>query len=166
LPYFRLDDERYKTITVRQMLSHTSGIPDTVNYNWDKPEYDAGASSASCAALRSKTCLRAGEKFAYSNTAYEMLGDVIAKVSVRVSKTMCSTTSSRVGMKDSTLLVREANPQLLTSPHVMESGKVVVSKIFPTTRAFAQLHTLFKYRRHEPLGHRKLNRGELDDKRI
>src|SRR3977135_2970518 len=43
LPYFRLNDERYRAITIRQMLSHTSGIPDTVNYNWDKPEYDAGA---------------------------------------------------------------------------------------------------------------------------
>src|SRR5438270_5134497 len=43
LSYFRLNDERYRIITIRQMLSHTSGIPDTVNYNWDKPEYDAGA---------------------------------------------------------------------------------------------------------------------------
>ena len=31
LSYFRLNDERYRTITIRQMLSHTSGIPDTVN---------------------------------------------------------------------------------------------------------------------------------------
>src|SRR5262252_9460036 len=43
LPYFRMDDDRYRAITVRQMLSHMSGIPDTVNYNWDKPEYDDGA---------------------------------------------------------------------------------------------------------------------------
>jgi CubicO group peptidase (beta-lactamase class C family) len=43
LPYFKLDDERYRDIKIRQMLSHTSGIPDTTNYHWDKPEYDDGA---------------------------------------------------------------------------------------------------------------------------
>ena len=35
LPYFKLDDERYRTIKVRQMLSHTSGIPDVTDYHWD-----------------------------------------------------------------------------------------------------------------------------------
>ena len=35
LPYFRLDDERYKQITLRQVLSHTSGMPDM-----DENEYD------------------------------------------------------------------------------------------------------------------------------
>ena len=28
LPYFKLDDENYKYITIRQMLNHTSGMPD------------------------------------------------------------------------------------------------------------------------------------------
>jgi len=72
-----------------------------------------------------------------------------------------------VGMKDSTLLVREANPQLLTSPHVMESGKVVVSKIFPYNRAHSPSSTL--YSSIEDMSRwaiANLNRGELDDKRI
>src|SRR6185369_8918332 len=36
LPYFRMKDERYRIITIRQMLSHTSGIPDVTDYHWDK----------------------------------------------------------------------------------------------------------------------------------
>ncbi|MGY0036507.1 serine hydrolase domain-containing protein [Pedobacter sp. NJ-S-72] len=42
LPYFILDDERYKTITIKQMLNHTSGMPDVSNtedekdYEWEK----------------------------------------------------------------------------------------------------------------------------------
>jgi CubicO group peptidase (beta-lactamase class C family) len=28
LPYFRLEDERYRLITIRQLLLHTSGMPD------------------------------------------------------------------------------------------------------------------------------------------
>src|SRR5262245_32849286 len=43
LSYFRLNDERYATITVRQMLSHISGMPDVRDYEWDKPQYDDGA---------------------------------------------------------------------------------------------------------------------------
>ena len=79
LPYFRLDDDRYRAITIRQMLSHTSGIPDTVNYNWDKPEYDAGALERFVRSIADQKLVFApGEKFGYSNTAYEILGDVIA----------------------------------------------------------------------------------------
>src|SRR5262249_50430053 len=37
VPYFQLADARYKTITVRQMVTHTSGMPDVDNYYWDKP---------------------------------------------------------------------------------------------------------------------------------
>ncbi len=43
LPYFRLADERYRDITIRQMLNHTSGMPDVVDYEWDNPQTDDGA---------------------------------------------------------------------------------------------------------------------------
>ncbi|PYS43133.1 MAG: hypothetical protein DMF71_07830 [Acidobacteria bacterium] len=169
LPYFRLDDERYKTITIRQMLSHTSGIPDTVNYNWDKPEYDAGALERFVHSIADqKLVFPPGEKFAYSNTAYEILGDVIAKVSGESFEDYVQhNILTPLGMKDSTLLVREANPQLLTSPHVMENNKVVVSKIFPYNRAHSPSSTL--YSSIEDMSRwaiANMNRGELDGKRI
>ena len=47
LPYFKLADERYKDITVGQLLMHTSGIPDSGDRmaDWENfmPEYDSGA---------------------------------------------------------------------------------------------------------------------------
>lgn len=43
LPYFRLKDKRYKTITIRQMVTHTSGMPDVQDYEWYNPVYDEGA---------------------------------------------------------------------------------------------------------------------------
>ena len=43
LPYFRIADERYTTITVRQMVTHSSGMPDVEDYEWDKPQYDDGS---------------------------------------------------------------------------------------------------------------------------
>ncbi|HMN31110.1 MAG TPA: serine hydrolase domain-containing protein, partial [Caldilineaceae bacterium] len=33
LPYFRLADERYKAITIRHLLSHTSGLPEYDDMN-------------------------------------------------------------------------------------------------------------------------------------
>jgi len=169
LPYFRLNDERYKVITIRQMLSHMSGIPDTVNYNWDKPEYDAGALERFVRSVADQKLVFApGEKFAYSNTAYEMLGDVIAKVSGESFEDYVQhNILTPLGMKDSTLLVREASAQLLTSPHVVEKDNVVVSKIFPYNRAHSPSSTL--YSSIEDMSRwaiASLNRGELDGKRI
>lgn len=145
LPYFKMDDERYQTIKIRQMLSHMSGIPDTINYNWDKPEYDAGALERFVRSIAGeKLIFNPGEKFAYSNTAYEILGDVIAKVSGESFEDYVQHhILTPLGMKDSTLLLREAKPQLLTSPHVFENRKVVVSKIFPYNRAHAPSSTLY-----------------------
>ena len=43
LPYFKLDDDQYKNITIKQMLNHVSGMPDVQDYEWYKPVYDEGA---------------------------------------------------------------------------------------------------------------------------
>ncbi len=169
LPYFRLNDERYRAITIRQMLSHTSGIPDTVNYHWDKPEYDAGALERFVRSIADQKLVFApGEKFAYSNTAYDILGDVIAKVSGESFEDYVQhNILTPLGMKDSTLLVREASPQLLTSPHVMENFHIVVSKIFPYNRPHSPSGTL--YSSIEDMSRwavANLNHGELNGRRI
>ena len=82
LPYFKLDDDRYRAITVQQMLSHVSGMPDVTDYEWGAPQYDEGALERYVRSLSSnKLIAEPGAKFAYSNMAFECLGDVIAKVS-------------------------------------------------------------------------------------
>ena len=82
LPYFKLDSEYYEKITIKQMLSHISGMPDVNDYEWDNPAYDEGALERYVRSLVSEKMHSApGEKFAYSNMAFECLGDVIAKVS-------------------------------------------------------------------------------------
>src|SRR5262245_8074457 len=126
LPYFQMNDARYRTITIRQMLSHTSGIPDVTDYHWDKPEYDDGALERFVRIVaRMKLDFAPGAKFSYSNTAYEILGDVTAKVSGESFEDYVQHhILTPLGMKDSTLLVREANPKLLTTPHVMKDKKL------------------------------------------
>lgn len=82
LPYFRMNDERYHQITVRQLLNHTSGIPDEDDYAWDRPEYDEESLERYVKSIsRRKLLSEPGLLFAYSNIGYEILGDLIAKVS-------------------------------------------------------------------------------------
>jgi CubicO group peptidase (beta-lactamase class C family) len=169
LPDFRLADERYRVITIRQMLSHTSGIPDTDDYHWDKPEFDDGALDRFVRSLvRKKLDFRPGSKFSYSNTAYEILGDAIAAVSGATFEDYVQRNIlTPLGMRDSTLLLRETNAQLLTSPHVLEHKKLVVSKVFPYNRAHAPSSTL--YSNIEDMSRwamANLNGGELDGQRI
>jgi CubicO group peptidase (beta-lactamase class C family) len=70
-------------------------------------------------------------------------------------------------MKDSTLLVRQANPALLTSPHVQENGSWLSARSFRTTAPHAPSSTL--YSNIEDMSRwaiANLNHGELDGRRI
>lgn len=46
LPYFRVNDPRYAALTIKQFVTHTSGIPDVDDYEWNKPQYDDGSLGA------------------------------------------------------------------------------------------------------------------------
>jgi CubicO group peptidase (beta-lactamase class C family) len=86
LPYFRMADNRYKSITVRQMVTHTSGMPDVADYEWDKPQYDDGALERYVKSLGTlRLEFEPGERFKYSNMAFEILGDLVADASGHAS---------------------------------------------------------------------------------
>ncbi len=85
LPYFRIDDERYRQITIRQMLSHTSGMPDIEETDYVQlvthPETDDGAAERFVRSLRAlKLIADPGERFSYSNIAYNVLGDLLRQI--------------------------------------------------------------------------------------
>ncbi|HEX5734905.1 MAG TPA: serine hydrolase [Blastocatellia bacterium] len=170
LPYFRVKDERYATITVRQMLSHISGMPDVEDYEWDKPQYDEGALERYVKSLTDKSLVATpGAKFQYSNMAYEVLGDVIAKVSGESFEDYVKRhIFEPLKMQSSTLLVKKASPQFLTTPHVVGSSyDVEVSKVFPYNRMHSPSSTLYSsVLDMSRWAMANLNRGELDGKRI
>lgn len=169
VPYFKLADDRYKIITVRQMLTHTSGMPDVEDYEWDKPVYDDGALERFVRSLTDKKLIAApGERYRYSNMAYEVLGDLIAKVSgMSFEDYVQKNILTPLKMKGSTLLKKKAEPELLTTPHVKEEGKVVVSKVYPYNRMHAPSSTLISsVLDMSRWAMANLNRGELEGKRI
>ncbi|HEX8169867.1 MAG TPA: serine hydrolase domain-containing protein [Thermoanaerobaculia bacterium] len=169
LPYFRLNDDRAATITVRQLLAHIAGIPDVEDYHWDQPEYDDQALERYVRGLSSTSLDSApGARYAYSNTGFEILGDVIAKVSGESFETYVQKhILAPLRMNRSTLLVRETVPGLLTSPHIAEDGAVVKSAVFPYHRAHAPSSTM--YSNVEDMSRwmlANLNRGTLGRARI
>jgi len=137
LPYFRLADNRYNQVTVRQMVTHTSGMPDVEDYEWDKPQYDDGALERYVRSLTNQKLLFApGERVQYSNMAFEVLGDVVAKASGEsfdgyVQRHILAP----LQMTDSTLFLKQANPTLLTWGHELdEQGAPFPSQVFPYNR--------------------------------
>lgn len=170
LPYFQLDDPRAAALTLRQLMTHTSGMPDTDDYGWDKPEYDDGALERYVRSIANANLIGApGSKYFYSNIAYEVLGDVIAKTAgLTFEEYVAQNILRPLQMNDSTLLVREANPALLTTPHTTyDTPHTIVSPIFPYNRAHSPSSTL--YSNVQDLGRfalAYLNGGELDGTRI
>ena len=170
VPYFRMADERYKIITVRQMVTHTSGMPDVDDYEWNKPQYDEGALERYVRSLKDlKLVFPPGERFKYSNMAFEILGDVIAKVSGEsFDDYVQHHILAPLGMKDSTLLVKQADPKLLAWGHELdEKGDPFPSKVYPYNRMHSpssNLHSNVLDMTRWAIAN--MNRGELDGVRI
>ncbi len=128
LPYFRLDDDRCQQMTIRQALSHTSGMPDMDEFEYvdliSHPEEDEGAPERFVRSLKNRKLVASpGERFSYSNIAYNVLGDLLAKVS---GSTFESVMKERIllpaGMTNSTFLPGEVPPGLLAVPHLRSPG--------------------------------------------
>jgi CubicO group peptidase (beta-lactamase class C family) len=126
LPYFRLADDRCNSITVRQMVTHTSGMPDVDDYEWDKPQYDEGALGRYVRSLTNQKLLFVpGERVQYSNMAFEILGDLVAKASGEsFDDYVHRHILAPLKMTDSTLLLKHANPTLLTWGHELDEQGV------------------------------------------
>jgi len=120
LPYFRLQGDGYRRITVRQMLTHTSGMPDVEDYEWSTPVYDEGALERYVCSLADRQLVHPpGETYRYSNMAFECLGDIIAKVS---GLTFADYVQQKIldpcAMTASTFLKPEHLPEGWAAPHL------------------------------------------------
>jgi len=170
VPYFKLADERYKNITIRQMVTHTSGMPDVQDYEWDKPgAYDDGALERYVKSLKDEKLINEpGTKFHYSNMAFEVLGDLIAKVSgITFADYVQKSILTPLKMTHSTLLKKQVDPNLLTTPHVKRGVNTVISEIYPYNRMHGPSSCLISnVNDMSRWAMANLNYGELDGVRI
>jgi len=167
LPYFRLADERYSEITIRQMLNHTAGMPDVEDYEWDKPQFDKGAAERYVRSMSSEKLLWApGTDWKYSNMAFDVLGDLIAKVSgLSFEEYMRINILEPIGMVNSSFIYPKIDKKLRTTGHTGDPARI--SAIYPYNRRHAPSSTLnssvAEMTRWMLVN---LNWGELDGRRI
>jgi CubicO group peptidase (beta-lactamase class C family) len=110
-----------------------------------------------------------GQRFAYSNTAYEVLGDVIAHVSQTTFEDYVQRCILEpLGMTHSTLTVADAEQSLVARGHTLgPDGEVIEREVYPYNRAHAPSSTLVASIRD--LGHwaaMLLNHGHHNGVRI
>ena len=170
LPYFRMDDERYKSITIKHVLSHSSGIPDVDDYEWDKPQYDDLAAERYVKGFTDKKLkFNPGERFSYCNAGYDIMADVISKVSgLTFEEYMKKNIFEPIGMVNSTFQKTKVPEYLATCPHVLDSNlNMSVSKIYPYNRIHAPSSTLHS-NLHDMLmwARMLLNGGIINNKQI
>lgn len=147
LPYFRLADDRYKDIRIRHLLTHTSGLGfwppiedwDLLRY-WSKvtPEFDNEALERYVRSLHEVSLAFApGSGYEYSDAAYNVLADIVAKVSGQSFEAyMREHILAPLGMEKSSFLLQKVDQELLVSPHyASDTGAAVVSRVFPYTRS-------------------------------
>lgn len=142
LPYFSMADSRYKEITIHQILNHTSGMPDIEDYEWGKNTNDDGAAERWTRSLAALHLLsKPGVEFHYSNMAYDVLGDVIAKLTAQSFEDyLRSHFLSKLNMLNSSFLLSDIPESSRTSPHV--GIPLQVSKVYPYNRMHAPSSTL------------------------
>lgn len=136
LPWFSMKEDKntgadYKTITPRQVLSHTAGLPDVTDYHWELEEKDDEALFRYCTSedVRNRTLLWSPleNKFSYSNIGYELLGMLIQeKGGLSFEDYVANNFFVPLNMKDSTLKTYERTPNCSLKLEALEEAGVVM----------------------------------------
>jgi CubicO group peptidase (beta-lactamase class C family) len=122
IPYFKMKDPRAAKVTVRQVLTHTAGMPDVTDYGWNHPEYDQGALERYVKGLADSSLIfPPGTSWQYSNIGFELMADLVAVVSGQPFEDYVQRhILTPLKMTKSTLLMTDVDSTLLASGH--ESG--------------------------------------------
>lgn len=115
LPY------RYASITVRQLLTHTSGIARDLRLdNFDDPDratYETRLDSAAASAAP-------GQRFEYSNTGYTVLGWLVSEVEGEpLADVLQRRLFDPLGMVQARYRAPPADDPLRALPHAVEDGE-------------------------------------------
>lgn len=180
LPDFTMADERYREITVRQLLTHNSGVTDGYEADWSLPlaemwqgfrqDTAPGARDRYLQLLASQQLLFApGTDWSYADADYNLLGAVIEAVSGQSFESyLHDHIFAPLGMAHTTFVPADLDPALLAQPHVRDA------KYLPVKAALYPYHTPWAsgdglVTSAEDLARWMVvgfNRGELDGVRI
>ena len=172
LPYFKLNDKRYKAITIRHLLTHSSGVPSMYkdNFGYRNPEFDDGALERYIRDLANREMeFDPGEEFSYSNHGYAILAALISEVAGETYENyMRRNILDPLGMKRSTFVFDEVDKENIAAPHILGSDfGSGVNSYYPVNRWDAGVSGLWSNATDMcRWALANLNGGELNCKRI
>lgn len=145
LPELKFDDERVRNITVKNLLNHTSGLPDINNYHWNNNNQSDHSLKKYILGLNLKLDAPPSSEYQYSNLAYDILGYVIEKVSgITFDDFLKENVLNKSRMYNSDFRYFKILDSLKTSPHSKSwiTRKTYVRETYPYTREHAPSSTL------------------------
>jgi CubicO group peptidase (beta-lactamase class C family) len=145
LPDFSMKDPNYKKITLYHILTHSSGIPDVTDYEWERPQTDDQSALRYAAGFKeSQLDFEPGSEFRYSNAAYDILAAVVQRVTGQTFEEYVKKNILQpVGMLKSSFLLSDISRNNFTEPHQIDA-KLFMSpgKVYPYNRIHAPSSTL------------------------
>lgn len=145
IPELQFKDERVKKISIRDLLNHTSGLPDIGNYHWKNNNQSNTSLKEYVLSLNLKLESAPSLNYSYSNLGYNLLGYIIEK----------KTKSSFENYLKNEILIPSAmvfsdfkyfniHDSLRSSPHTKNKifSNVYRRDIYPYTREHAASSTL------------------------
>ncbi len=122
LPEFKLRSKDYDKITIKHLLTHTSGLPWT-NKQTDLPEDSTSIPLFMDGIKKVKLNFSPGTKFSgdtYSNIAFDLLGIVVEKIANQpFHEYISDNVLSKVGMNQATYFYKEIDSSKLALPQVV-----------------------------------------------
>lgn len=138
-------DDQVNQVSVKQILNHTSGLPDIYNYDWKSNHREVSSLRNYFKKKKLKTRTTPGTTYAYSNLAYDLLGLVVEELSGQSFEDYVKQNLlAPVGMTQSDFRYFLIPETLRTKPHTMSrtSGKISERPVYPYNREHGPSSTL------------------------
>ncbi|MFT4805402.1 MAG: CubicO group peptidase (beta-lactamase class C family) [Psychroserpens sp.] len=145
IPELQFKDERIKKISIKDLLNHTSGLPDIGNYHWENNNQSNTSLKEYILSLNLTLESAPSLNYSYSNLGYNLLGYVIEK---KTKSSFENYLKNEIlipsGMIFSDFRYFNIHDSLRTSPHTKNriSGNVYKRDTYPYTREHAASSTL------------------------
>lgn len=132
-------------ITIRQLLNHTSGLPDVSNYQWSNGNENEDSLEKYILGTSLKPKTTPGTTYNYSNLGFDLLGYIVQSVSATsFEKYALNKVLIPGGMTSSDFRYFNIPESVRTTPHTKSwiTGNVKVQTPYPYTREHAPSSTL------------------------
>lgn len=118
IPEIEFSDDLVKEITIKNLLNHTSGLPDILNYHWGNNNQSDTSLRDYILGLNLKLDNEPNTTYYYSNLGYDILGFVIEIISgLSFDDYLKKHVLNKSGMMNSDFRYYKIPDSLKTTPH-------------------------------------------------